>query len=763
MAGLILVPPGAGATGLPPGAVAEAAHDGEEPRVEVSLLLETEVARAGRPFRAGALFRLDPGWHIYWRNPGQAGLPTELNWDIPGARVGPIQWPQPRVFRESDGTLTTYGYDGEVLLAQEITLAGDASDPVDLRLAVDFLICRVLCIPGRVELSRSLELGPEQRLAEEAAVFDRYAALVPVSAEQLGIELDVLYSQSAIRPGDSFRLALGVAFCTEGDGDCSRDFTPTRPAVEAFVPDMPASLELAVTGRREHPHFPNGFLLTAEARAAEDLPASEKRLRGVLGLDSPQGPRAVRVDVALPRAPADAEVTELTPVWLATGTSPPSTGLGSVLALALLGGLILNLMPCVLPVLAIKLFGIAETVQAGSGALRRSGLAYAAGILTSMLALGTAVIGLRAAGNAVGWGFQFQEPLFIAGIGAVLLVFALNLFGVFEISLGTSRLGAVGSRSSGDSRRSFFEGLLAVVLATPCTAPFLGTAVGFALAGSAGVILATFTAIGAGLALPYLAVCFVPAWARWVPRPGTWMLRVRALLGFALMGTLVWLLWLTGRVSGVDGLAALLAFLLALALASWIFGLLQAEGQTILARTFALVALLVAVLGAPALPLQPPPADGRAGSAVSNPWREFEIGAVRAALEGGRPVFVDFTADWCLTCQANERLVIDTAPVREAIERFDVALFRADWTRRDESIRRALASHGRAGVPLYLVYSPNRPGDPEVLPELLSPSILIEALSAAASAPRAMDRRQVPLAGTPPRPEAFRDDPWPAG
>ena len=722
-------PASAAASGNP--AVAEAAHDGEEPRVEVRLLTDREVARAGEPFRAGAFFRTDPGWHIYWRNPGQAGLPTELSWDIPDARIGPIQWPRPRVFRESGGFVTTYGYQGEVLLSQEITLSEDGPGRAELALTADFLACHVLCIPGRVELTRALDVGAKSRASADSPLFDRYSALVPVSPRELGLELDVAYSQSAIRPGDAFRLALGAAYCTSDADECSDDFAPSRPSLEAFVPDTPASLEIEVTSHHAHPRFPNGFLLTADARAGSDFPADQRRLRGVLRLSSPQGPRAVEVDVPLPRALPGAEVEELFPA----GLEPrPAVGLARGLGLALLGGLILNLMPCVLPVLAIKLFGVTEAAQTGAATLRRSGLAYTAGILASMLVLGAVVIGLRAAGTAVGWGFQFQEPLFVVGISAVVLVFALNLFGVFEISLGSSRLGAAGT-SGGVWRRSFFDGLLAVVLATPCSAPFLGTAVGFSLASPPATILAIFCAVGAGLALPYLALSFVPAWARWVPRPGPWMLRVRTLLGFALLATLVWLLWLTGRTAGVAGLVGLLVYLLGLALATWLFGVLQAGGNIALARTFGACVLLTAALGARALPLGPVPGGVETRQETSGPWRGFEPEAVRTELESGRPVFVDFTADWCLTCKANERLVIDTAAVREAVARYDVALFRADWTRRDESIRRVLSAHGRAGVPLYLVYSPARPTRPQILPELLSARRLIEALRSAAVPP----------------------------
>jgi thiol:disulfide interchange protein DsbD len=388
----------------------------------------------------------------------------------------------------------------------------------------------------------------------------------------------------------------------------------------------------------------------------------------------------------------------------------------------------------VLPVLAIKVFGITELSRQGRRALRASGLAYTAGVVLSMLALAGVVLSLRAAGTSVGWGFQMQEPRFLAGIGAVLVVFALNLFGAFEIGFAGGPLGGWIASARG-ARRSFLEGLLAVVLATPCSAPYLGTALGFAFASPAAATLAVFGAIGLGLALPYLAITWMPLWARWLPRPGPWMLRIRELLGFALLGTVVWLLWVARRQVGADGLVLILTFLVGVALCTWAYGRLQGAGRPRAAWSVAALAL------AGALALGALPALGtRAASAPQSaalPWRPYDPQALRVALAQGRPALVNFTADWCLTCKANEHLVLDTARVRREVERLDVALFRADWTRRDERIRAELARHGRAGVPLYLVYAPQRPLAPDALPELLGVDLVVEALRAAAGASEA--------------------------
>jgi thiol:disulfide interchange protein DsbD len=349
-----------------------------------------------------------------------------------------------------------------------------------------------------------------------------------------------------------------------------------------------------------------------------------------------------------------------------------------------------------------------------------------------MAVLAATVVGLRAGGTAVGWGFQFQEPLFVAAISAVLLVFALNLFGVFEIYVDATRLSQVGQTGSGP-RRSFFEGLLAVAVATPCSAPFLGTAVGFAFASSASVILAIFLAVGLGLASPYLLVTWVPGWAKLIPRAGPWMIRLRQALAFLLLGTIVWLLWVIGRSVGIEGMTGLLAFLVAVAFATWIFGALQAAQRTRAALGAALGVGGLAVAWLLALPLEARETRApAAGAAESLAWRAFDPAEIRAQLGEGRPVFVYFTADWCLTCKVNERMVLSDARVEAELARLDVAIFKADWTRRDETIRTELARFGRAGVPMYLVYSPEAPTRAELLPELLTVDLLVDALREAA-------------------------------
>ncbi len=676
---------------VPAGARAAAAPDAVKSRIELRLLVDPTAA-PGRIARVGVLFTLDPGWHLYWRNPGEAGLPTKLQFEAEGARLGPIAWPAPEVLRDPDSGLTSYGYTGSVLLASDL-VALPAGSARQLRAAADFLICKDQCIPGEVELTRDLDqaladgvAGPQA--ARTHALFEEFAARVPQSAAALGVDVGVDGVERPSRAGEPVRARLSVRGAI---------------ASAAFIPESSHAIATSDAG--------SGSGSGPVTLAVEGVDA---RLSGVLELRGRDGGvRFVALDL-----PLEADEPE-----------SGAASLLSALALALVGGLILNLMPCVLPVLALKAFGLAELGGRSRREVAAHALGYVAGIEVTLLALAALVIALRAAGTYVGWGFQFQEPRFALAISLVLVGFALNLFGVFEIGAPTS-LAGVGEQASG-WRRSFFDGLLAVVLATPCSAPFLGTAVGFAFAGSAFAIALIFAAIGLGLAAPIAAVALVPATARFMPRSGPWMAKLRSSLGFALLASACWTLWIFGSSMGVDALAGALALLVALGLAVWVYGLHQAVERSgrglLLACAIALAALVVLrpLWRAPSSPVAAAPAgDAAAG------WQAFDKEAIAAELRDGRPVFVDFTATWCLTCAVNERTVIASERVQSELAKRGFALYRADWTRRDESIRRELARFGRAGVPLYVVYDPDAPDEPRVLSELLTIDGLLDALRA---------------------------------
>jgi DsbC/DsbD-like thiol-disulfide interchange protein/cytochrome c biogenesis protein CcdA len=675
---------------VPDGARASAAPDAVKSRIELRLLVDPTPA-PGRVARVGVLFTLDPGWHLYWRNPGEAGLPTKLAFEVDGGQIGPIAWPAPEVIRDADAGLTSYGYTGSVLLASDLVRLPEGGATRQLRAAADFLICKDQCIPGEVELTRDLDqaLGESsgEKLARTHALFEVFAARVPQSAAALGVDVGVDGIQRPARAGEPVRARLSVRGAL---------------ASASFIPE---SSHASV--RSDASAGSGGVTLAVEGDA---------RLSGVLELRGQDGGvRFVALDL-----PLEPEAVE--------APAGGATSLATALALALLGGLVLNLMPCVLPVLALKVFGLAELGGRSRREVAAHAFGYMAGIEVTLLVLAAAVIALRAAGTYVGWGFQFQEPRFALAISLVLVGFALNLFGVFEIGAPTS-LAGVGEQASG-WRRSFFDGLLAVVLATPCSAPFLGTAVGFAFAGSAASIVLIFAAIGLGLAAPIAAVALVPATARFMPRSGPWMAKLRSGLGFALLASACWTLWIFGRSAGVDALAGALALLVALGAAVWVYGLYQAAdrgGRGLLLACAIALAALVALRPLWRAPSPEPVAATPGGDAEAS-WQRFDPDAIAAELRGGRPVFVDFTATWCLTCAVNERTVIASAPVKEELAKRGYALFRADWTRRDESIRRELARFGRAGVPLYVVYDPESPDAPRVLSELLTVDGLLEAL-----------------------------------
>ena len=704
---------------LPATAVARGAVDEGDERVEAALLTDVTQVKPGDTFRVGVRFRMDPHWHIYWKNPGESGLASEVTWDTPGTTVGELQWPAPSTFRTPDGYITTYGYTEEVLLFAEARVSEKLTGSLQLSAAADVLVCEVQCLPAQLMLTRNLPLGSETlRDAEHAPTFDTARARVPVKPESAGHGVTLALDTKPLTAGQSFTGTLTVT--GKGAHEVEKDF---------FVPERVRGLgKLALSPMTDKP---GTFKLEGEVAPA--VPDKEPRLAGVLRLGTvASGYRALTLDLPLApvvaAAPGAAAVKAPAP---APGVAPESSPtLGLVLLFAFLGGALLNLMPCVFPVLALKAYGFTRTVHAERGRVGLHALAYAGGIVGSLLALALVVLALRAGGSTVGWGFQFQEPLFVTAVSAVLVAFALNLFGVFNVGTdGTALVETVDS--SHGLTRSAGEGVLAVVLATPCSAPLLGTAVGFALAAGPLTVLATFFMLGLGLALPFCLLVLVPGLSKLLPKPGAWMERGKQLLGFALLGTTVWLVWVMGGLTGVDGMAQLLAFLALVGLGAWMYGLAQGASGGRKAAGLASVVAVLALGGFLTLRFEETGPALRKASMVAEaqPWSEE---AVRAALAAGQPVFIDFTADWCLTCKFNERTVLAGKEVRAALAEHKVAFFVADWTRRDERISAKLAEFGRAGVPMYLVVSPAAPTKPEVLPELLTTDSVIEAVRRAA-------------------------------
>jgi thiol:disulfide interchange protein DsbD len=643
------------------------------------------------------------GWHTYWRNPGDSGEPTRISWTLPaGWSAGEIVWPTPH--RQPIGPLLNYGYTGEVLLPTPIQVPASArpGSTVELKAAVTFLVCEDICIQEQAQLALTLPVAAAATL--DPAWGPRIAEVLAAAPKPAGL--------NAVFAVSGPKLTLAVTGATLKGADAAEVY---------FFPFSGKAIEHA--GAQTVERGPDGLTLTLPAGFDFTQGATPRVLAGVLAV----GGRAYEIS-ATPGAPPPG----------ASGLGPPPSaasrpGLGLPLALvfAVLGGLILNLMPCVFPVLSMKAAALAGHAHEEKAA-RAQGLAYLGGVLATFLALAGALIALKAAGAAIGWGFQLQSPAAVAGLALVMLLVALNLSGVFEA--GTSLQGAGGSLASKRGLAgSFLTGVLAVVVAAPCTAPFMASAMGYALTQSAAVTLLIFAALGLGLAAPFVLLSFAPALLRRMPKPGPWMETLRHALAFPMYGAVAWLIWVLAQQTGPVGLAYALAAGLAAACAAWLFGLAQGRERAPVVRTLATVALLAAAGLVVLLALEK---DGPAGAAQpsaaaelpSKPWSPARVAALRAE---GRPVFVNFTAAWCVTCQVNDRLALSTKTVAAAFERNGAVYLKADWTNRDATIAAALAEHGRAGVPLYLVYGADG-SDPVILPQLLSEGMVVEAIGKAA-------------------------------
>ena len=727
--------------------------------------------------RVGVLYTMDPSWHIYWRSAGQAGVPTSITWravdaqgqPIEGVTFSPLRWPAPLVFEEAGGFITTYGYADEALLTSRVTLPASLADraaDVHIEAKTSYLACKIECVPGESTLRRPLLAAQD---GATVGRFARWAPHVPAAPESAPAKAArVVLSHSAARPGDQLQAVVIVETCAEGvdAARCPRvepDAGPAGKPTHAFIPETDPHIAWTVAAVEALPSA-RGLAIRLKGKVNHNAPG-EAALSGVVKLLKGPGletPAHLTIRHKVPMLATGAAVTpSADPLFLAGAKAPvptPNTtpsisappapapsddgelGLLGALVLAFFGGMILNLMPCVLPVLSLKIGRLAEIAHEEDEALAKHGAAYTAGILVMMWTMAGAVLVMRALGHEAGWGFQFQSAGFLVGLSALLVGFAINLFGAFEVNVPLGgRLGRLGGEGSG-VQQSFAEGLLCVLLSTPCSAPFLGTAMGFALASSAPTIVLSFTALGLGLAAPFVALLLAPGWRGLLPKPGPWLLHLKQFLGFTLLATSVWLLWLLGQLGGVNGMARVLSFLVTLALALWVYGLVQYTSgarKHILSGVALLVTLAVSAVALPGLADAPARADSAAAKAAQATsgagwsWQPWSERAVAEALASGRPVLVDFTADWCITCKVNEHNVLAGEAVAQAVKAHHIVMLKADWTRRDDTIRAVLKRHGKAGVPMYLVYLPNSPDKPLVLPELLTERIVIDAFAGA--------------------------------
>lgn len=716
-------------------------------RVRAELVAHApEGVAPGAPLWLGLLLQHQPGWHTYWKNPGDSGLPTELAWQLPaGLDAGEIAWPVPEKIRID--TLANYGYEGTVLLPVPLQVAASFQAPLSVgsagagaalavRLHANWLVCKLECIPEEGDFT--LQLPVRGSTALHAAAFGAALAAQPQALTQ----------GSSTARVDGERLQLRVAGLPAA----------ARGQTLQLFPESPATLQHAAELGSGWTQAWQGGVWTADVPLSAERGASSAQLPLVLALPAGAAPgegaaRAWRTVAAVqgtwtaaaPAAvvsPALAAALEANRAAAAAADgAPPAPAPRAVGAAALitallgglLGGLILNLMPCVFPILAIKVMGFAKH-GSDRRAHRQAGLAYTAGVVLSFLALGGLLLGLRAAGEQLGWGFQLQSPAVVAALAALFTLIGLNLAGVFEFGqLAPGRLATLQARHP--AADAFLSGMLAVAIASPCTAPFMGASLGFAIDMPVAQALLVFAALGVGMALPYLAASWVPAVVGWLPRPGAWMDTFRRGMAFPMFATVAWLVWVLGQQSGIDGAGALLALLVVGSAVVWALTLRGRTRWVVASFLIAASAWLASAIGpnvtkpADFAALAAAPSTGTSpGNATGPDWQPWSAERVAELTAAGRPVFVDFTAAWCVTCQYNKRTTLANAAVQADFAARGVALLRADWTRRDPQITAALAQLGRSGVPVYVLHAPGRA--PVVMTEILSTAEVHSALAA---------------------------------
>jgi len=679
------------------------------PHLSVTLLVPPAELYPGQAFTAGLDFKMEPGWHVYWINAGDSGEPPTVQWHLPaGVTADPLQFPPPK--RLPLGPLMDFGYENEVVFPVPMHVAANfhpAAHQVPIAAHVSWLVCREVCIPGKGEVAvtrAGLTKAPAAPAIDNTAqsIIDRFRDQLPQPLPA---------SDAAHFRWTPKGFVLDV---TTGSRITSAEFFPLDQNILANAAPQPVKT------------LPNGVQLTLTKD--DNLRQAPPQLNGLVEL------------------PGGASfIVHATAGTVATATTVASTSaasLAGIAGLAFLGGMLLNLMPCVFPVLFIKGLALVQSGQHERHRLRAHGWVYTLGILVSFWVVVAVLLILRAAGRQLGWGFQFQSPIFVALMAMLLFFLGLALAGQFEIGLSLTSAGGSLAQKQGYAG-SFFTGVLAMVVATPCTAPFMGAAIGYALSHSALVSFVVFTALALGLAVPYLALAYFPGWARLLPKPGAWMEVLKQAVSVPIFATVIWLVWVYLRVAGTGlALMALLAAFLLLAIAGWFLG--RWPGRTGPAVIAGLVVAAAIAMPVSILRAMPAPrsytavtfSNGEQGTPVSqlpapgSGWQPFTPARLAELRAQHRPVFIDFTASWCLSCQVNERLILDRPEVQQRLRDSGAALLRADWTDQNPAITEELASLGRSGVPTYVLYPPDPSAPPHVLPEVLTPGIVLDALNA---------------------------------
>jgi len=687
-----------GPVALTPQAVAQTTTD-------IRLLLEAAEAPAGSTVMAAVQLRMQDSWHSYWRNPGGSGQATRIDWQLPeGITAGEVLWPVPEKLPHELKELHTHVLHNDILLLVPLTVsAGKRPGSYDLQARVSWQECLDVCIPGRTNVTTKLIIGSAIKPSNDAALFDAARRALP----QTNVTVNAAAYWEAPPTGEERPLVIEWTPGSDGEADLF-PYPSKGYALSPWTDKLPAAAG-AVKLRK----------IVSEAEGGWPTSVSGVLVQRVQGLP----PKAFEVTLNISPSPAGLATQPLprTPLSLAT--------LLPMLGAALLGGLILNIMPCVLPVLALTILSFVHQASASPRRVRELGLIYGAGVLVSFLALALVALLLQKAGAVAGWGSAFQSPVFRVCITVLITLVALNLFGVFEVVLGGSTMDNAAQLTAKEGAAgAFFNGVLAAVLATPCTAPFLATAIGFAFTQPPLVLLLIFLAVGAGLALPFVLLCWNPAWLKLMPKPGRWMERFKVAMGFPMLATAVWLFWVTATRMGEGGVLWFGLFLVLLAAAAWVYGEFVQRGAR--RRSFALAVTLGLVVAAYGGLLEGQldwrtPASQKKAKIDWQPWSPDAVAKARAEK---RPVLVDFTAATCLNCKFNKRTSIEIDSTITKLKQINAVTLTGDFTDADPQIAAELQKHGRRGVPLVLVYSKDAAKEPKALPTLLTPTIVHEAL-----------------------------------
>ncbi len=679
-----------------------ASYEAATEQVKAQLIASVNAVHAGDEILIGVNQRIIPHWHTYWKNPGDSGLPTTINYDLPaGSLAGEIQWATPNLIRS--GPVVNFGYDHEITLLSSLKISKDAvvGSQFPIKAKVNWLVCEETCIPQEVELALELpvvdlntDTGRGSLLIEQARANLPIPSPWKITLEQhdhfltLRIVGDELKSPSI----------QNIAFYPEEWGRINHSAEQSQKIV--------------------------GNAIELQLKSGDSPITTGNALKGILAVTENNGDISTRgysVDVVLDDVAPNAKTAEQSDLVLS-----------SAMLLALLGGIILNLMPCVFPVLSIKALSLLKHAQQSPTETKLQGLAYTAGILVSFILLGVLLILLKAGGAQIGWGFQFQSPLFVLIVAYLMFAVGLSLSGVFSIGGSIIGVGSSLTQKSGYSG-SFFTGVLATIVATPCTAPFMGAALGFALSQPPFALLAVFISLGFGLALPYLLLSYSPSLQRYLPKPGVWMDRLKQAMAFPMYAAAVWLVWVLVQQAGVNSIVIALGGMVLISFAAWLYettkfsGIFTQRISTGLAIAALMTALMSGYFGIETSAAVTVENSENTAEKNVEPYSAERLRALRAE---GKPVFVNFTAAWCISCLVNEKVALSQSSVKDEFKKRGITYLKGDWTNRDAEITKILSEFGRSGVPLYLYYPAGINTSPDILPQILTPEIVLQAFAA---------------------------------